>query len=125
MHQVERILLPSPYEAHLLALCTDHVFPPDTSNQQVFEVVAENVIWSTMEGFNGTPRAVRASALVVMALLTRSRSRRLIGTIFAYGQTNSGKTYTMKGSSKNPGMIPLAIQDVFSYIKQVACSYQE
>lgn len=70
----------------------DHVFPPDTSNQQVFEVVAENVIWSTMEGFNGT--------------------------IFAYGQTNSGKTYTMKGSSKNPGMIPLAIQDVFSYIKQ-------
>jgi hypothetical protein len=41
------------------------------------------------------------------------------GTIFAYGQTNSGKTFTMKGSSKNPGMIPLAIQDVFSYIKQV------
>jgi hypothetical protein len=64
---------------------------------------------------------LRASALEVMALAhTRSRSRHVIGTIFAYGQTNSGKTYTMKGSSKNPGMIPLAIQDVFSYIKQVA-----
>lgn len=32
----------------------DHVFPPETSNQEVFEVVAENVIYSTMEGYNGT-----------------------------------------------------------------------
>jgi centromeric protein E len=55
-------------------------------------------------------------------LLTLSLSP-LVGTIFAYGQTNSGKTYTMKGSSKNPGMIPLAIQDVFSYIKQVLWPY--
>ena len=46
------------------------------------------------------------------------------GTIFAYGQTNAGKTYTMKGSKQNPGVIPLAIQDIFSYIKQVSDDLQ-
>ena len=41
------------------------------------------------------------------------------GTIFAYGQTASGKTYTMKGQGKkNPGLIPLAVQDVFNFIRQ-------
>lgn len=49
-------------------LGTDHVFPPDTSNQQVFEVVAENVIWSTMEGFNGTTHQLTpASARMALA----------------------------------------------------------
>jgi centromeric protein E len=38
------------------------------------------------------------------------------GTIFAYGQTSSGKTFTMKGSSTNPGIIPRALEDVFSII---------
>jgi hypothetical protein len=50
----------------------DHVFPPDTSNQQVFEVVAENVIWSTMEGFNGTCRRLhqhRVCAVLCCAVL--------------------------------------------------------
>jgi centromeric protein E len=42
------------------------------------------------------------------------------GTIFAYGQTSSGKTYTMKGEGKdNPGIIPLAVQDIFNYIDKV------
>jgi centromeric protein E len=38
-------------------------------------------------------------------------------TIFAYGQTGSGKTYTMKGNLRRPGIIPLAVQDLFEYIK--------
>ena len=33
------------------------------------------------------------------------------GTIFAYGQTASGKTYTMKGTGKRTQeLIPLAVQ---------------
>jgi len=41
------------------------------------------------------------------------------GTIFAYGQTASGKTHTMQGSPDEPGIIPLAIRDVFHYVESV------
>jgi centromeric protein E len=38
-------------------------------------------------------------------------------TAFAYGQTSSGKTYTMRGyNDKELGLIPLTIQQVFDYI---------
>lgn len=38
------------------------------------------------------------------------------GTVFAYGQTSSGKTYTMMGTSEEPGVIPLAIEYMFDAI---------
>ncbi|KAI8341784.1 P-loop containing nucleoside triphosphate hydrolase protein [Chlamydoabsidia padenii] len=38
-------------------------------------------------------------------------------TVFAYGQTASGKTYTMMGTESEPGIIPRAVDEVFSYIK--------
>ena len=41
------------------------------------------------------------------------------GTVFAYGQTSSGKTHTMTGSSSTPGIIPLAIKDIFNIIEKV------
>lgn len=41
------------------------------------------------------------------------------GTIFAYGQTASGKTYTMMGSQEYLGVIPRAIHDIFQKIKKV------
>lgn len=41
------------------------------------------------------------------------------GTIFAYGQTSSGKTFTMMGSEHLPGVIPMAVEDVFQTIKNV------
>jgi centromeric protein E len=37
--------------------------------------------------------------------------------IFAYGQTASGKTFTLSGSPSSPGIIPLAIADLFSQIR--------
>lgn len=42
-----------------------------------------------------------------------------IGTVFAYGQTSSGKTHTMRGSSSEPGVIPLAVHDLFNFIQEV------
>lgn len=42
-----------------------------------------------------------------------------LGTVFAYGQTSSGKTHTMRGSKAEPGVIPLAIYDLFDIIQQV------
>lgn len=38
-------------------------------------------------------------------------------TIFAYGQTASGKTFTLTGSHSQPGLIPLAISDIFEFIR--------
>lgn len=37
--------------------------------------------------------------------------------IFAYGQTASGKTFTLTGSPSSPGIIPLSISDLFSGIR--------
>lgn len=41
------------------------------------------------------------------------------GTVFAYGQTSSGKTFTMNGSAANPGVISLGVKDIFDAIQMV------
>lgn len=38
--------------------------------------------------------------------------------VLAYGQTASGKTYTMKGTNENPGIIPLVFRDIFAKLKK-------
>lgn len=38
----------------------------------------------------------------------------LVATIFAYGQTSSGKTFTMRGITEN------AVKDIFDHIKNVS-----
>ncbi|CAH9114728.1 unnamed protein product [Cuscuta epithymum] len=73
------------------AYAFDRVFGPDTSTQEVYEVAARPVVKAAMEGVNGT--------------------------VFAYGVTSSGKTHTMHGDQSSPGIIPLAIKDVFSIIQ--------
>ena len=40
------------------------------------------------------------------------------GTIFAYGMTGTGKTFSMQGTTDSPGMIPRAITDIFSFIRE-------
>eukprot|EP01094_Clydonella_sp_ATCC50884_P001310 TRINITY_DN10990_c0_g1_i1.p1 TRINITY_DN10990_c0_g1~~TRINITY_DN10990_c0_g1_i1.p1 ORF type:complete len:223 (+),score=47.30 TRINITY_DN10990_c0_g1_i1:60-728(+) len=67
-------------------------FEGDASSQEVYDRMAESIVWSCMDGFNGT--------------------------VFAYGQTGSGKTYTIKGQRRNPGIIPLTVQDLFTYIRK-------
>ncbi|XP_043712622.1 kinesin-like protein KIN-7D, mitochondrial isoform X2 [Telopea speciosissima] len=73
------------------AYAFDRVFGPDTTSQQVYDVAARPVVKAAMEGVNGT--------------------------VFAYGVTSSGKTHTMHGDQNSPGVIPLAIKDVFSMIQ--------
>ncbi|XAR59110.1 Plus-end-directed kinesin ATPase [Bertholletia excelsa] len=73
------------------AYAFDRVFGPSTTSQQVYEVAARPVVKAAMEGVNGT--------------------------VFAYGVTSSGKTHTMHGDHNSPGIIPLAIKDVFSIIQ--------
>ena len=37
-------------------------------------------------------------------------------TIFAYGATGAGKTYTMMGNQKNPGVIPQTLDYLFDLV---------
>ncbi|CAJ1077520.1 centromere-associated protein E isoform X5 [Xyrichtys novacula] len=69
----------------------DRVFTADETTNQLYQTIAKPLVVSTVEGYNGT--------------------------IFAYGQTSSGKTFTMMGSKGTPGVIPLAVEDVFQTIK--------
>ncbi|KAI3474808.1 hypothetical protein Pfo_030067, partial [Paulownia fortunei] len=50
-------------------------------------------------------------------------------TVFAYGATGSGKTYTMQGSDQLPGLMPLAISSILSMCNctgsTIAISYYE
>ena len=38
-------------------------------------------------------------------------------TVFAYGATGAGKTYTMLGNDDNPGIMPYTLKELFSEIK--------
>ncbi|NWX00924.1 CENPE protein, partial [Caloenas nicobarica] len=71
----------------------DRIFHSSDNTQQLYESVAVPIIQSAVQGYNGT--------------------------IFAYGQTASGKTYTMMGNEYSPGIIPKAIQQVFKIICEI------
>nr|XP_031858541.1 uncharacterized protein CI109_006064 [Kwoniella shandongensis]KAA5525613.1 hypothetical protein CI109_006064 [Kwoniella shandongensis] len=69
----------------------DRILPPHSDNGGVYGTSARRHVRSAMEGYNAV--------------------------IFAYGQTASGKTHTLTGSSAEPGIIPLSITDVFAQIR--------
>ncbi|XP_066546446.1 centromere-associated protein E isoform X2 [Amia ocellicauda] len=68
----------------------DRVFSVHETTDQVYQEVAKPLVDSAIKGYNGT--------------------------IFAYGQTSSGKTFTMMGNKDSVGVLPLAIQDIFKTI---------
>ncbi|XP_037535745.1 kinesin heavy chain [Nematolebias whitei] len=71
----------------------DQVFPTITTQEQVYNACAKQIVKDVLGGYNGT--------------------------IFAYGQTSSGKTHTMEGSLHDPqamGIIPRIAQDIFEHI---------
>ncbi|KAF2363033.1 Kinesin motor domain [Trinorchestia longiramus] len=69
----------------------DKVFDSNASNNAIFNRVMQPIVDGALNGINGT--------------------------VFAYGQTSSGKTHTMMGSSESPGIIPLTIQSIFKGIE--------
>ncbi|KAF8745536.1 hypothetical protein HU200_013437 [Digitaria exilis] len=62
------------------------------TNERVYGTVVRDLIGAVVDGFNATA--------------------------FAYGQTSSGKTFTMNGSDADPGIIPRAVRDVFDAVGQ-------
>ena len=70
----------------------DHLFPPESSNKDVFESVVKDTVFQSMQGFHGT--------------------------VFTYGQTSSGKTFTMNGTQSQPGIISQSIIFCFDSIQE-------
>uniref|UniRef100_A0A8C6PP25 Kinesin-like protein n=1 Tax=Nothobranchius furzeri TaxID=105023 RepID=A0A8C6PP25_NOTFU len=71
----------------------DRVFPTNTTQEQVYNTCAKQIVKDVLSGYNGT--------------------------IFAYGQTSSGKTHTMEGKLHDPhqmGIIPRIAEDIFNHI---------
>ena len=70
----------------------DNVFATHDNNARVYDHIAKRLVRRVMEGYHGT--------------------------VFAYGMTGTGKTFSMQGTASSPGVIPLAITDIFSYIRE-------
>lgn len=107
--------------AHLHMISADNLFNVKSTTQEVYDTMAKGVVTSTMEGIHGQRLpfsfyncAEQYSRLCVIATA---------GTVFAYGQTSSGKTHTMMGTNDNPGVIPLAVKDIFSYVRKVCPTF--
>jgi hypothetical protein len=71
----------------------DKVFPQECTQELIYQSVSTHVK-ATVRGYNTT--------------------------IFAYGSTGSGKSYSMTGNSSAPGIIPRAISEIFSIIEATA-----
>ncbi|KAK7510728.1 kinesin motor domain-containing protein [Phyllosticta citriasiana] len=71
---------------------SDNVFTANDNNAKVYDSAAKRLVRRVMEGYHGT--------------------------VFAYGMTGTGKTFSMQGTASSPGVIPLAITDIFSFIRE-------
>ncbi|XP_041708219.1 kinesin-like protein KIF3C isoform X2 [Coregonus clupeaformis] len=79
----------------------DSVYDPSSKQRDLYDETVRPLIDSVLDGFNGT--------------------------IFAYGQTGTGKTYTMQGAWLEPekrGVIPNAFEHVFTQISRSAADRQ-
>lgn len=70
----------------------DATYGKDSQQSVIFEQTGLPILESVLEGYNGT--------------------------IFAYGQTGTGKTYTMEGGDvpESKGIVPRIIERIFSEI---------
>ncbi|XP_047133236.1 uncharacterized protein LOC101241452 isoform X3 [Hydra vulgaris] len=71
----------------------DEVFDSTSSTMNIYNILGKPLVENAMRGINGT--------------------------LFAYGQTASGKTHTILGDVNELGILPLAIKEVFDHtVKQ-------
>ncbi|GMI78233.1 hypothetical protein like AT1G18550 [Hibiscus trionum] len=69
----------------------DASFPDSTTQHEVYSTTTAELVEAVLQGQNGS--------------------------VFCYGATGAGKTYTMLGTLENPGVMVLAIKDLFTNIR--------
>jgi hypothetical protein len=102
---MKKVILESVYSPQIFGF--DKIYEKTSNSQIIYKETCRDIIKSLISGFNGS--------------------------IFMYGQTTSGKTFTMLGTPENPGVLPCSVRDVFNYLKKdesiidykVYCSYIE
>ncbi|XP_022634171.1 kinesin-like protein KIN-5D [Vigna radiata var. radiata] len=83
----------------------DKVFGPNSKQKELFEQAMSPIVNEVLEGYNCT--------------------------IFAYGQTGTGKTYTMEGGARkkngefpsDAGVIPRAVKQIFDILESQTAEY--
>ena len=75
----------------------DGIFDDKTAQEDIYNTVGKEIVKDVMKGYNGT--------------------------IFAYGQSGSGKTFTMYGTANTcnahtSGLIPRIVNDIFTYVQE-------
>lgn len=91
-----------------------HVFNEASTQDQVFDRIAFPLVADLMQGKNGIISfcmSCRKSECIYMYFCT--------GLLFAYGITNSGKTYTMNGEPEEAGVLPRSLDVIFNSIADV------
>lgn len=73
----------------------DASFSEATTQQEVYSTATAELVESVLQGRNGS--------------------------VFCYGATGAGKTYTMLGTVENPGVMVLAIKDLFDKVRERSC----
>jgi len=71
----------------------DRVFGPDTTQEEIYKATTQEIVFETLKGKNCT--------------------------VFAYGSTGAGKTFTMLGTDSDPGIIPRSLVDIFQGIEKI------
>lgn len=74
----------------------DKVFDPNCSNYQIYQTVTRPMVDATINGLNTS--------------------------VFAYGATGSGKTFTMLGKPSTPGVIYYTSKDLFEKLAVISAS---
>ena len=87
----------------------DKIFTKETTSEKIYLDMCQDIIKGFLNGINGT--------------------------IFTYGQTTSGKTYTMLGNVNYPGILPCSLKNLFDLLEMkkketnfnynLYCSYVE
>ena len=70
----------------------DYAFSPSINQEQIFNSTTKFLIENVINGFNAT--------------------------VFAYGVTGAGKTYTMLGNDENPGIMVWTLRELYKKIKE-------
>ena len=82
----------------------DRIYKEESTQDEVFEWISNNIVKHCFEGYNGT--------------------------IFAYGQTSSGKTHTMFGpddyldTPDEWGIVPKPISELFNFVHQSPAGWE-
>ena len=70
----------------------DYVFGPSSTQEEIYQNTTQKLLPGILEGFNAT--------------------------VFAYGATGSGKTYTMLGTINKEGIMTRSIRDLFQLVNK-------